>query len=321
MKKLQTLFVVFCLCVTVTAFAIDRQKADALFDKGEYRQALAEYLNPSLQNDPSVQTRIGWLYEKLQDDKKSADWYKKAADQGYANAQFNLGMSYEEGKGVSKDYGKAMTLYQNAAKQGHAKAHNAIGGLYEDGLGVSQNYKEAAKWYGKGAELNAPIAMCNLAALQTFGKGVSKDYAKAREMLDNCLNTNRDDTCCLGRMADLYRYGWGVRQDHAKANEYQSRAAALGSGLAMFSLGVSYDYGFAVEKDAAAALRWYEKGAAVGDARSMYRLYEVYEYGRLGQSVDKAKAKEWLAKAEPAMKAQNVTRSAMKDQLRLMMEN
>ena len=53
-----------------------------------------------------------------QDYKLALAWYRKAADQGNANAQFNLGCMYEEGQGVAQDYKKALTWYRKAAAQG-----------------------------------------------------------------------------------------------------------------------------------------------------------------------------------------------------------
>jgi TPR repeat protein len=60
----------------------------------------------------------------LKDDKQSAYWYQKAADQGDAKAQFNLGVKYAFGKGVLKDYKQSVYWYQKAADQGDAKAQS-----------------------------------------------------------------------------------------------------------------------------------------------------------------------------------------------------
>ena len=49
-------------------------------------------------------------------------WYRKAAEQGNANAQYNLGLMYEEGLGVAKDGAEAMRWFRKAAEQGYAKA-------------------------------------------------------------------------------------------------------------------------------------------------------------------------------------------------------
>ena len=49
-------------------------------------------------------------------------WYRKAADQGHARAQFALGFIYEDGKGVPKSIKVAVGWYRKAADQGHADA-------------------------------------------------------------------------------------------------------------------------------------------------------------------------------------------------------
>ena len=45
------------------------------------------------------------------------NWYRKATEQGDADAQFNLGWLYENGWGVSKDYAEAVKWWQKAAEQ------------------------------------------------------------------------------------------------------------------------------------------------------------------------------------------------------------
>jgi hypothetical protein len=57
-------------------------------------------------------------------------WYRKAADQGDANAQFNVGVLYESGKGVQKDHAVAVTWYRKAADHGHAHAQCNLGIMY-----------------------------------------------------------------------------------------------------------------------------------------------------------------------------------------------
>ena len=53
-----------------------------------------------------------------QDYAQAAQWYRKAADQGNARAQYNLGTLYEAGNGVEKDVDKAVEWFRKAAKQG-----------------------------------------------------------------------------------------------------------------------------------------------------------------------------------------------------------
>ncbi|MDA0238165.1 MAG: hypothetical protein O3B03_06590, partial [Proteobacteria bacterium] len=42
-----------------------------------------------------------------QDDAKAVKWYRRAAEQGNAKAQYNLGLMYDNGQGVPQDYQEA----------------------------------------------------------------------------------------------------------------------------------------------------------------------------------------------------------------------
>lgn len=61
------------------------------------------------------------------DASKAFEWFKKAAEQGNAEAQFFLGRSYFEGSGVEEDPQKAMEWLEKAAEQGNADAQNKLG--------------------------------------------------------------------------------------------------------------------------------------------------------------------------------------------------
>ncbi|TAH01778.1 MAG: sel1 repeat family protein, partial [Sphingobacteriales bacterium] len=76
----------------------------------------------------------------------------KAAEQGYARAQYNLGLMYEEGIGVLQDKKEAISWYFKAAEQGVADAQYNLGIMYTKGEGVLQDKKEAVNWYRKAAE-------------------------------------------------------------------------------------------------------------------------------------------------------------------------
>ena len=56
------------------------------------------------------------------DESEAVRWYRKAAEQGDADAQANLGYCYLHGKGVSKDEAEAVRWYRKAAEQGLEKA-------------------------------------------------------------------------------------------------------------------------------------------------------------------------------------------------------
>ena len=58
-------------------------------------------------------------------------WYRLAAQQGFANAQFNLGLMFGKGQGVPENYAEALKWFRLAAKQGNAEAQNTLKSLGE----------------------------------------------------------------------------------------------------------------------------------------------------------------------------------------------
>jgi len=126
--------------------------------------------------------------EQLMDDKGQVDpqnyaealkWYREAAEQGNAKAQYNLGMMYHAGQGVPQDSAEAARWYRKAAEQGNASAQFNLGLMYEKRQGVPQNFVEAVNWYRKAAEQGNPEAQYNLGMMYFAGLGVPKDYAAA----------------------------------------------------------------------------------------------------------------------------------------------
>lgn len=64
-----------------------------------------------------------------EDEAESVNWYRKAGEQGHANAQFNLGWAYEKGLGVAKDEMEAVNWYRKAVEQGNVGAQDALNRL------------------------------------------------------------------------------------------------------------------------------------------------------------------------------------------------
>ena len=73
------------------------------------------------------------------------------AEQGYADAQYNLGFMYCNGQGVDVNYKKAFKWYEKAAKQGDADAQYNLGRMHYQGHGVDQSDSMALRWYRKAA--------------------------------------------------------------------------------------------------------------------------------------------------------------------------
>ena len=113
------------------------------------------------------------------DEKEAVKWYTKAADQGLARGQCNLGVCYDNGTGVAKDEKEAVKWYTKAAEQGYTRAQLYLGISYQNGTGVIKDEKEAVKWYTKAAEQGNADAECNLGICYQNGTGVAKDEKEA----------------------------------------------------------------------------------------------------------------------------------------------
>ena len=92
---------------------------------------------------------------------QAVKWWRKAAEQGDARAQYNLGQMHREGQGVPQDYAEAVKWYRKAAEQGHASAQFSLGDLLRKGQGVPQNYLAAHMWFNLAAAQGQELAVGN----------------------------------------------------------------------------------------------------------------------------------------------------------------
>lgn len=82
---------------------------------------------------------------------KAAFWLRKAAEQGYADAQTYLAVLYDVGMGVLKDKKEALHWYNEAARQGDCVGLLGLGLMYKAGDGVSPDRKKAGAYFLEAA--------------------------------------------------------------------------------------------------------------------------------------------------------------------------
>tara|TARA_E500000178_G_scaffold262672_1_gene259709 strand:- start:113 stop:814 length:702 start_codon:yes stop_codon:yes gene_type:complete len=105
--------------------------------------------------------------------------YETLAAQGEAEAQFQLGLMYEQGLGTDVDGQMAQRYYEQAAEQQSPQALDALGTLHLKGEGVIQNFKESLRLFQRAAEQGYPRAQHNLGIAYADGKGTFRDPVKA----------------------------------------------------------------------------------------------------------------------------------------------
>ena len=117
-------------------------------------------------------------------------WYRRAAEAGHADAQFNLGYMYNTGEGVAQDYTEALAWYRRAAEQRHARAQSSLGSMYYKGEGVPQDHILAYMWFNL-AGANGPKKLLEVRDL--VAKGMSPtQIAEAQRLSQKWTAAHRD---------------------------------------------------------------------------------------------------------------------------------
>jgi TPR repeat protein len=112
-----------------------------------------------------------------------------AANAGDALAQYYLGVLYDHGEGVVRNYKTATGWYEKAALQGNRDAQFNLGMIYHDGAGaagqpgsVAQDQAAAAHWLGLAADKQHPMASYLMCQLVDEGQVVERDLNRALEL-------------------------------------------------------------------------------------------------------------------------------------------
>ena len=170
------------------------------------------------------------------------------------------GASYYEGKGVAKNYEKALVALTWAARKNHPGAQYYLGRMFEHGHLVKKDPAEAYRWFKKAADQG-------LAQSQFF-------------------------------VAAMNWQGLGTKQNKDAALTWMLRSAEQGFPDAMFQIGSFYYQGTdSTPSDPGKALQWWRKAAEKGFAEAQFNLGVGYAKGRLGLPRDPDQAKFWLTKA------------------------
>lgn len=188
---------------------------------------------------------VHFSLSKFDEDKaQAAEWFKKAAEQGHAEAQFELGFCYFTGNGREKNEVMALKWFQRAAEQGSASAQFELGKYLAENLeDDDQSIKEAARWYLLAAKQGHEEAQCKLGFCYYEGKGVKLDlkeaakwwmksaeqgYVRAQYCIGNCYFKGEG----VGKDIDKALYWYGKNNnDVVRDDIYFSQVVGIGIEL------------------------------------------------------------------------------------------
>lgn len=119
--------------------------------------------------------------------KEAFKLYLPLAESGNDDAQFHLGLFYEDGLGITQDYRKAIDWYYKAAKQMNPYAQQSLGDIYRKGLGGTKDYNKALNWFLKASLQGCWGAQIDLAEMYEKGLGTTRDLVSAYAWYDVSL--------------------------------------------------------------------------------------------------------------------------------------
>jgi len=222
-------------------------------------------------------------------------WYRQAADEGHAAAQYSLGCSYSQGEGVAKDMYEAVKWWRRAAEQGYLEAQYNLGCSLSSGTGTVKDCAEAARWFHMAAQKGHAASMNNLGNCYINGDGVAQNAQEAVNLFYKAAQQgNAEAQMALG---NCFNMGAGVAKDMREAVRWWKMAGERGIAIAQHNLGICYANGIGVDgKNPAEAAKWYHKAADQGYDRAQLNLGVCYELGD-GVPQDYTEAEKWYRKA------------------------
>lgn len=258
----------------------------ALYETGkgvskDFKKAYEYYLLSAKQGNPNGHANIGALY--LHGHGVPLDYHKSVQlltiainhpQHPNSDAQSNLGVMCEIGKGLPKDMQKAFHYYGLSEKQENPYGQYNLGAMYRDGKGVPQDQQKAFQYFLLSAEKNHPDAQYNLGVMYEEGKVVTKDITKAIEFYT--LAANQSHGYALSDLGAMYFAGVDVPQDYEKAFYFLVRSAEIGNPHGQFNLGIMYSSGQGVPQDQKKATECFLLAANQGNPNAQLQLGIMY---------------------------------------------
>lgn len=148
-----------------------------------------------------------------------------------------------------EEYDNAAVWLQPWAIQGEVEAQYRLGILYQEGRGVSPNVEQALKWFRLAAEQDHRGAKRRLKKLL---RGQSSGPAEAESVATRWYKdlAEEGDTNAQYQLGVMYEVGWGVPVDGVRAAHWYELAAQDGHSKAQLRLGMMYLIGAGVHQSA-----------------------------------------------------------------------
>ncbi len=204
------------------------------------------------------------------------EWARKAATQGHLEAQVSLALNCDllSFVGAPGTHEEAIKWYTKAAEQGHRLAQSCLANKYRSGGGLLEPEKGALYWYHKAAEQGDASAQISLGEMYSMGEDTAQDTAEAARWYQKAAEQGAPEA--QRRLGEMCRDGTGVPRNEEEACEWFQRATDQEDSFAQFELGQMYELGQGVQQSLATAAGLYRDS---GLPEAQYRLGDMYREG------------------------------------------
>ncbi len=249
--------------------------------------------------DHDAEYEVGMMYQDGRglpdrDLVEASKWLLKAAEAGVARAQSEYGAFLMKGVGVEQNPTEGFSWVRKAADQGYVTAVRNMGIAYHNEIGVKKDEAEARRWFQLALDQGSLKTLVHIAALYEQGALYDKDLKKAAELYRTAAHRNYLNAATEWGRCLLD--GIGVEQDRLAAARWIKLASDAGDPKAHFIFGQMYLDGLGVPQDHGVALEMYRKAAALGHDSAMFNLGWAYATGA-SVKVDNAEAARWYRAA------------------------
>jgi tetratricopeptide (TPR) repeat protein len=287
-------FIAFALClVTFVVSAENQEKVESPSSQATSFQAIVEKAE---RGDAEAQFNLGLIYffgkGVSQNDIEAAKWFRKAAEQGQVYAQFSLGMMYDKGIGVTQNDVEAAKWFHKAAQQGQADAQYHLAVMYRDGKGVTQNDVEAAKLFRQAAEQG------HAGASEILGRIliIQGKFDEARSVTEKAYQMEPQNVSLITNLGHTYL----LKGDPQTARRYYQEALPLIPDDASFEQGLIAEFEFFIKngwqvKICRSELEW------ILSAFEQLKLVRFYDE-LAGQYYERGQIEQALPLAEKSLK-------------------
>jgi len=221
--------------------------------------------------------------------------YQSTCDAGVQGACYQLGVIYDEGRGVTPDHDLALMQFDNTCEAGYAPSCTRLGEMYMSGHILDKDRRMGMQYIQRGFRDGDLEGCVRLGQMVEAGVGGDEDPVKARELYTQACEQGSGLGCHA--LAGLFERGVGVAADSAAALGLYRSTCDDGFGQSCGRLAEMFREGEGVIKNTREALRYLELGCQGEHGPSCGRLGEVYSQGNHGYTQSDEKATELYTRA------------------------